>query len=298
VAKAVLGAIAVVVVGTGATGLIIRATDSHVAQLPPSVRVSTVERHKVQRWIWRTLVYLLMSAAAALAWPQWSWLPGVPGLLILLGCGPMLTGFYMRARRLDLGMTAVMAAPWAHWQDTADGWEQWALQQRDWELARNPPFVWKRDAGKWGKFLLFVTVLFALGALFTGGSSREKIAITTGLTGFVVLLMLTVILIGHGAAERRHRRLRAAPPDSYFGGEGVFCNGEFTPWTLSGAYLIEATALHDPPARIMLVFQTFNGSTSTEVTKRVAIPPGREADLPMLQEKLRATSRTARVKLA
>jgi hypothetical protein len=290
--------IAIVAVGTGATALIVRTTDSHVAQLPASVRMVTIERHKVQRWIWRTLVYLLISGAAALAFPQWSWLPGVPALLVFLGCGPMLTALYMRARRLDRGMTQVVATPWLHWNYTPPQWQAWAASQRAWELAKNPPFQWKRDGWKWTKFLLFITLLFALGALVTGGTFRERVTLVAIATSFILVMMVLVAVVGHGAAERHYRRLLAAPPEAYFGAEGVFCNGAFTPWKLSGAYLIRANALHDPPARVELVFEQFSGSTSMEVTKRVPIPEGRESDLPLLQEKLSATSRTARVRLA
>ena len=60
----------------------------------------------MQRWIWRIAAYVTISGAAVLVIPSgWTWLPGVPALLVLLGAGPMLTvDLYMRARRLDLGL--------------------------------------------------------------------------------------------------------------------------------------------------------------------------------------------------
>lgn len=298
VAQGILAAAGIVVVATGATGLIIRTTDSHVAQLPSSVRVLTVERHKVQRWIWRTIAYLLICAAAALAFPAWNWLPLVLGSLVLLGCGPMLMGFYMRARRLDLGMSQVVAVSWAHWQYTPAQWEVWARNQLEWERSLNGPGVWKQDGWKLVKAILLMVALFALGSLMAGGSLREKIAITAGLTGFILVAVLSAGWFGRGIAGRHYRRLRAAPPEAYFGDEGVFCNGEFAPWILSGSYLIEATAPRDPPARVVLVFQTFNGSSSVKVARRVPIPEGREADVAVLQQKLRERCPKAAVRLA
>jgi len=60
----------VIAAGSGVTAGIIRITDSHVAQLPPSARMVTIGRRKVQRWIWRIAGYLAISAAAALAIPS------------------------------------------------------------------------------------------------------------------------------------------------------------------------------------------------------------------------------------
>jgi hypothetical protein len=72
VAQGILLGIVIIGIATGATGLIIHTTDSHVAQLPPTVRVLTAQRHKVQRWIWRTVTYLAISGATMLAFPNLS----------------------------------------------------------------------------------------------------------------------------------------------------------------------------------------------------------------------------------
>src|ERR1017187_1970388 len=52
-AQAIVGGTVILAIGIGATGLIIRTTDAHVAQMPTPVRILTTERHKVQRWIWQ-----------------------------------------------------------------------------------------------------------------------------------------------------------------------------------------------------------------------------------------------------
>src|ERR1017187_242253 len=104
-AQAILAGIVIIAIATGATGIIIRITDAHVAQLPPSVQLVTIHRRRVQRWFWRTVVYELIDAGAAVFLPSfWKWLPLFLGGFVLLLCGPMLMGFYMRARRLDLGL--------------------------------------------------------------------------------------------------------------------------------------------------------------------------------------------------
>ena len=294
VALGIGAAIAIVVIGTGATGLLIHITDRHVAQVPPSAHLVTIHRRKVQRWFWRTVVYLLINAAAALSLrSSWHWLPIALGGFVLLMCGPMLMGFYMRARRLDLGMSAVIAAPWAHWQYTPAQWESWAKSQRAWEQSSSGALTWRKSL----LLLLICMALFVFGALFSGAGLRENVAIVAGLSAFLMLLLIGANWFGSTSYERRYRRLLAAPPESWLGDEGLFCNGEYSPWTLSGAYLLDATAPRDPPARLVLVFQTFNGTSSVQVARRVLIPEGHESDLAVLQQKLRECCRTASVHL-
>lgn len=229
-AMAIAGILAIVVVGTGASVLLIRITDPEVAPLPPAAKIITSHRRNVYRWLRRIGVYLLVSALAAWLVPApWTWLPLFLGGFVLIGCGPMLAALFMRARRLDLGMSALIAAPWVHWQYAPAQWQSWANRDRSW---------------------------------------------------------------------RRRRRLLAAPPEAYFGADGVYCNGEYTPWALSGAFLAEAAVPPDPPARVRLTFHTFNGNGSRRVAQSILIPDGRESDLGILQSKLRISCRTAIVRLA
>jgi len=98
--------------------------------------------------------------------------------------------------------------------------------------------------------------------------------------------------------DRRYRRLLAAQPETWFGDEGLFSNGKYTPWILSGRYLLKATAAVDPPPHLTLIFESFNGSSSTQVTQRVLIPDGHIADLPMLEQKLKSHCPNASVHLS
>ena len=294
VMEGVLIGIGIIAIGTGATGLLIRITDSHIAQVPASVRIVHTYRHQLQRWIWHLVMGELICAAAGASLPSsWSWAPLGLGGFVLLGCGPMLMGFYMRARRLDFGMTAVMAAPWAHWQYTQAEWQTWAVDQLAFEKSKIEEFSWRQ----WLIFLAFLVGILAVGALFAGGSLGENLIIVGGMTTFIMLLVTGLTSWGRLNLGRRNRHLLAASKETWFGAEGVFCNGEFVPWTLSGGYLIEATVQHEAPGRLMLVFQTFNGSTSALQVRRALIPEGSGADLEMLQQKLRETCRTASVHL-
>jgi hypothetical protein len=140
--------------------------------------------------------------------------------------------------------------------------------------------------------------LFALGALFTGASLQENEIIVGGLSGFVILLVAVAYWFKRTNFDRRYRRLLAAAPEAWFGDEGLFCNGQYMPWILSGRYLLKATSAMDQPPRLMLIFESFNGSSSTQITQRIPIPDGHMVDLPMLEQKLNAHCPTASVHLS
>jgi len=295
VAEGIAGLVTAMAVACGASIFIVRITDAHVAALPPSARLVSFNRHKVYRWIWRLVVFLLICAAASLALPSaWIWLPVGLGGFVLLFCGPMLSILFMMARRNDRGMSAVIANPWAHWQYTPEKWAQWAANQREWEKAQEGPWSWKSVS----LFVLLCVGLFALGALFTGESLQENVTIVGGLTGFILLLVAVAYWFKRTNFDRRYRRLLAAAPETWFGDEGMFSNGAYMPWILSGRYLLKGTAAVDQPARLMLVFESFNGSSSTQITQRVAIPDGHITDLPMLEQKLSTHCPTASVHLS
>jgi hypothetical protein len=294
-AEGIVGFVALLALTCGSSIFIVRITDRHVAQLPASARLVSFNRHKIYRWIWRLVDFLLINTAACLVLPSsWKWLPAALGGFVLFLCGPMLSIAFMMARRNDRGMTAVMANPWAHWQYTPESWARWAENQRAWEEAQEGPWSWKGAS----LFVLLCAGLFGLGTLLTGGSLEENVIIWSGLTGFVILLTLGAHWFKGTNFDRRYRLLLAAQPETWLGDEGVFSNGKYTPWILSGKYLLKATASSDPPPHVTLIFESFNGSSSTQITQRVLIPDGHITDLPLLQQKLKAHCPTASVHLS
>jgi hypothetical protein len=294
IVQGIAGFLAIMVLASGFSIFIVRITDAHVTQLPPSAKLVSFNRHKVYRWIWRLVVFLIICTAAAMVLPSsWKWLPtGLGGFMLLL-CAPTLSILFMMARRNDRSMSAVIANPWVHWQYTPEKWAQWAKNQQEWEEAQEGPWRWKAAL----LMVLFSAGLFVLGALFSGLGLQENVIIVGGLTAFIVLLMLVAWWFKRTNFDRRYRRLLAAAPEAWFGDEGLFCNGAYTLWILSGKYLLKATAESDPPARVTLIFQSFNGTSSVQIAQRIPIPDGLISDLPLLQQKLKAHCPTASVHL-
>jgi len=294
VGQAILGFLVIIVVASGASILTVKITDTHAAQLPPSLRLVSFNRRKVYRWIWRLVVFLVICSAAALVLPtSWNWLPVGLGGFMLVACTPALSILFMMARRNDRGMSVVIAKPWVHWQYTPESWAKWAKNQRDWEEAREGPWRWKTAL----LLVLFCMVLFVLGAFFSGGSFRENAIIVTSLTGSLVVLTLVAWWFKRTNFDRRYRRLLAAAPEAWFGDEGLFCNGAYTPWILSGKYLLRATAASDPLPCVTLTFQSTSGTASALVTQRIPIPDGHLSDLPLLQQRLHSHCPTASIHL-
>jgi hypothetical protein len=220
------------------------------------------------------------------------------GGFILLGCGPALAAFEMRARRLDLGMSQVVALPWLHWQYSVAQWEAWASNQLEWERAQIPPFSWKKDGANYLKKGAMLGLIFVACSLVEmPGGIAGKLWVSAGFTVGFMLLILWINWFNRRYCYRRYRHLLAVPPEVYFGDEGFFASGEYSQWIFSGKYLTEAKVVSNPPA-LVLLFQSFNGSSSVQVAQRIPIPEGRACDLAILQQKLRVVCPKAAIHLA
>jgi len=308
--QATLAVIAYMVVTTGLSVTIIRITDHHVAQLPPAVQVTSHHRHKIVRWCWRLLVFLLIAAIAAIAVPaSWQWLPLVIGGFPLIIGVPLLAILYMMARRKDLGLTEIRTTPWVHWQYSAETWQAWAANQRAWMQAQLKPVKWVRLvlAAPLGMAMVaFGPLLDSIGPILSGeGASTFDIAFFSGSCSLVACMMAAIIIYNRNSPARIWRHQLLAPPEMFFGDEGAFVNGEYVPWTMSGRYLISATlepaTAGYPPhisGVVLLIWNSFVGSTTVKLYCRVPIPQGRQADLATLQTRLDAACAAATIHLA
>jgi hypothetical protein len=83
--------------------------------------------------------------------------------------------------------------------------------------------------------------------------------------------------------------------DIWLGPEGLLRDGEYAPWLSSGNYLTDARIETDPHLSLLLNFQKAFGARYAPIMIRVPVPEGRESDLKLLEEKLRARCPKARV---
>jgi hypothetical protein len=193
---------------------------------------------------------------------------------------------YLKARRFDRGMSALAANPWVRWQYTPEQWQSWAAIQRSWDRAKTPVFRWKRD---WAKLLVPILIMGAVTGLLSHDRPVERFAIFAGCTAFLLLAAALITWAARCEPERRYRRMLTARREAYLGADGLYCSGEFSPWVLSGNYLVEAAAIHDPPVRLVLTFDKPAGNSTTRIARMIPIPDGCEHDLSVLENLLRAS---------
>jgi hypothetical protein len=86
--------------------------------------------------------------------------------------------------------------------------------------------------------------------------------------------------------------------DTWIGPDGLLCTGDYAPWTLSVYRLVRAEAPADLPSRLVFTFKktSFGDATSEEVMS-IPIPVGHQADLEVIERKLRALCPAAEINL-
>ena len=294
------------VVGMGTVAMItvaIQASLPQAAPLPATAKRLNVFQKRTYVWARRLGCALLVFAVLMLV------LRGVPqivvgtlgGLFGFLGI-VLVFGLWLTARRTDRWLSAVEADPWVHWIYTPEQWRQWTevTAQRD---ASEPDgaFHWKRD---WKMVVSISMAIVGSLLMFVDApwTTRLIIAATIALT-----LLACLGLAGRGKAKAS-RMLRRKPTTAdlevYFGQDGLFALGEFTPWLTVGVYLQAASLDEREPRSLALRFQeVVPGYGSANLVPKVLSLPlpkcnGVENDLARLQKELSARCQKAAITLA
>jgi hypothetical protein len=288
---------AVVLLGTIAMiWVVILVSTPKSVPLPASVKMLDQYRRKVSMWAkrmaWVVLAWALLTAV----------LPTVPriivgsigGIFVFLGIVLWFTA-YLNARQMDGWLSAIEAQPWVHWKYSADQWMQWT----DVEVARTssqPTFQWRRDGHK-----LLWPILGTAGSvmIFVPGPWLIRGLYAVGIAAFILLLCLLGRKVDKNAPRRVFSTLTKAEPEAYFGQDGVFADGEFTPWLTVGVYLLDARLDERPPRSLVMQFSKTVGNQETTVDLSLPLPPEERVtgDLAKLQQELSARCPTATVRL-
>jgi hypothetical protein len=296
---------AVIVVDTFALILIIQTftvpKESKPTSLPHATKLVTTNRHKVIKWVKVFAIIILVFA--------------IPGLLIPgdVRFAPLtIAGFtaflaiiflpiiYWTNRSLDQSLTAVELDPWVHWQYTPDQWAAWSNTQAERLRATPPAFVLRRD----GRRLLWPIGGIAVGVyVFCPGSWLWKTLYIVIVCGAIVAVVLLSGRGGSSQAEKLRAKLLRADPEVYFGRDGIFCDGVFTPWLNGTNNLISAAIDERQPRSAMFNFERYvpnpYGPTQTiNIHQAVLIPDGKQSDLARLQSELTTRYPKARINLA
>jgi hypothetical protein len=100
------------------------------------------------------------------------------------------------------------------------------------------------------------------------------------------------------APQRLRSQLASAEPVAYFGAEGVFADGAFTPWMTAGVYLLSAWVDRNAPASLRMRFEKLvAGGPATTADVAVPLPEASEGDLATLKKRLLEVCPKATVEL-
>jgi hypothetical protein len=291
------------VVGMGTVAMItvgIQASLPQAAPLPAAAKRLNVFQKRTYVWA-RRLGYVLLAFAVLMlvlrGAPQvvvgtFGGLFGFLGILVVFG-------LWLTARRTDSWLSAVQAEPWVHWIYTPEQWLKWTeiVVQRE----ASAPNGARRDR----KIVVSISVAVLAALLFA-----VHVPLTTRLTIAGILAVTVVAGLGLAGRDRSkasavlRRPLTTADLEVYFGEDGLFAFGDFTPWLTVGVYLQSAFLDEREPRSLALRFQkVVSGYGSTYlVPKNLSLPlperNGVENDLARLQKELSVRCQKAAITLA
>jgi hypothetical protein len=263
--------------------------------LPPNTKMLDLNRRRVSRFAARagwvllalTILIIVLHGTARIL------LGTLGGFFAFLGLILWFTA-YITARHADRCLSIIEANPWLHWTYTPDQWQQWVST----ETARTPTaetFIWRRD---WHKLAWPMLAIAAGVLIFSPGSLWFRGSYVAG----IFLLFVLIIFLGQrsdkSAPHRVLAKLSKAPPEAYFGDEGVFADGDFTPWLTVGVFLLSASVDNNAPRSIVLRFSKSVGNTIVQSDLALPLPTDHpDADLATLQQHLSARCPTATINL-
>jgi hypothetical protein len=279
---------------------IVTVSTPHAGPMPRGTKLVNVHRTHVVPWLQRVPIALVLLAFLVFvtrgdARILVAVFGGLFGFLAIV----MVFTLFIAALGMDRSLTAVEAAPWIHWVYTPEAWSAWsdALVART--AARPKSWIWSRD---WKKFVVpLAIVVVALLVLYR--NVMPLLWSVSYAAGIVVFMAATIELSNRSeiqAPSRLRRLLRGAPPETYAGDAGIFCDGAYVQWLTPSNYLISATIDERAPRCIDLEFAQIVAGASTlrHFTQSVLIPPNADEDLRTLQARLTARCPDATIALA
>ena len=295
----------VIVVDTLALIFIITAfttpQESKPASLPHATHLVTTNRAKVYKWVKVFAIIIGACLVPGLLIPQdirfvFLTIAAMTAFLAII----LLPVLYWTNRGMDQSLTAVELDPWVHWQYTPEQWTAWCNVQAERLRATPPTFVLRRS---WHR-LVWVFGAIAVGVyVFCPGGWHWKTIYIVGVCGAMLALALLSGRGGARGADKLRAKLLRAAPEAYFGRDGIFCDGVFTPWLNVSTYLVSAALDERQPRSAMFNFERsvpnpYGPTQTIPIHQAVLIPNGRESDLARLQQELTARCPRAQIHLA
>lgn len=276
-------------------------SDAKPTSLPHATKLVTTNRVKVYKWARVFAIVILVSAVPGVLIPgdiRYVFL-AVAALTAFLAV-ILLPVLYWTNRGFDQSLTALELGPWVHWQYTPEQWRAWCNVQAERLKATPPTFVL---AHHWQR-LLWTFAAIAIGVyVFCPGGWLWKTVYIGGVCGAIMALAILGGRGGAPGADKLRVRLLRASPEAFFGRDGIFCDGVFTPWLNVSTYLLSATIDERQPRSAMFNFERsvpnpYGPTQTIPIHQAVLIPADKESDVARLQQELTARCPRAQIRLA
>jgi hypothetical protein len=266
--------------------------------LPPGLPVLDLYRRKILPWALATVGFMAVCGLLCLV-------PGnvrdisasVMVIGALMACIMLPTAYFM-ARKMDRAATALQLHPWMHWHYSQESWEAWT-QTRVERLKAQPSTYnmrmdWRRLAGVCGGILLGSII-------FSPGGWGERVAWAAFCSSFVLGFVEMAAWEARRAPQKLRKQLQRAAPDTYFGPDGMLCDGVMCTWLTPNVYLVSVSVDADDPRSLCFVFEKiapnpYGSAQTVTIRQSVLIPPGCDpSDLSLLRTALGARCPGAKI---
>jgi hypothetical protein len=263
-----------------------------------SVRTLTVHRDHFWRWAKYVLGVLALSPAGLLV-------PGntrdiIAGLFAVpwLLAPMMLLLLYVNARKFDLALTVLTLDPWIHWQYSTGPWQAWCDVQAA-RLGEARTFSLRRD---WRRFPLMFVAMGAVVMIFSPLTLWQNALCVMLMWGFILGMFEFSVWATHRAPAKLRVKLHDASPESYFGHDGLYCNGRFVTWLGAEYYLTAASIDARPPRSLKFQFEKivpnpYGPAQTIFLDQSVLIPDGADGDIVRLAHELASRCPNASIAL-
>jgi hypothetical protein len=271
-------------------------------RLPPNVPTVTLHRARIRPWV-RALATILGGSLPLMLVPgPVRYIAGACASIVAFAGVILWPVAYVMALRADRAVTALQLNPWLHWHYSAESWNAWSGQLA--QLAEQPSGLRISPAARRWRIMFLAGGVALTTAVGLEGSLLVRLG-SGAMAGLVLMCLLSLMTQPESphAAQRRAGRLRAAQPDTFFGHDGVLCNGEFCAWQANDGCLLSASVAPGPPRHIELWFEKIRSSAygipqATKICKEVLIAAdAAPTDLPALQAALIARCPDAKITL-
>jgi hypothetical protein len=268
--------------------------------LPPAVTLVNMYRRRVIHFLKPSLVFLVIVAAAcSIPGPVRYIAASVLAIGLLLGC-IMLPTAYIMARKFDRAATALTLHPWIHWHYSAQEWQIWKTASVQRLEAKPATFLLKRD---WRRVLWVSAAILAGTLLVTPGSWLVRVSWAAACIALVILFVEAAAWDARRAPRKLKTRLDGCSPDTYFGDDGLMCDGLFFTWLGADVYLTAASMDAREPRSLMMEFEKivpnpYGSPNVLKVSQGVLIPKDSDpGDLSLMRTALGSRCPTANISL-